>query len=272
MLCPYLDDEFGDADRTEVEAHLATCADCARKVHEESRFRTTLRARAQAASAEITAPAALRNRISMDVSSLHRRDTLRRFVPYAAAAAVLVVAAGSYQVLRTPARRSFLEDAAARHAKNLPVEVRPVGNTTDSVERWFQGKVDVPVRRLPLRNVVLGGARISNVKDREARYYAYEAPSQNGEPRRVGVFVIRDSSRDLEAPKLPEIEIQRAKGQNVAVFRDDEVVYFVTSELDERDIRSMLQQQPRGAAAPSLPAEVEPLHDRLAIQPAGLQQ
>lgn len=268
MLCPYLDNEFGAADRSEVEAHLATCAECARLVHEESRFRTALRAKAQAGAAEVVASAALRQRISLDLSATQRRDRLRRAVPYAAAAAVLVVATAAFQLLRPPAHRSFLEDAAARYAKNQPVEFRLGQGDQASpreVEDWFGGKVDHRVHVPQLRNVVLNGARISNVKDREAAYIAYET-TEGGGVKRVGVFVFPDPQQDLEAPRLADVQVQRARGYNVAVWRDDEVVYNLVTELDEDDIRRMLQQQQGDSLAS------EPPREPLRLQPAGLQR
>src|SRR5512146_2948683 len=101
MLCPYLDGEFGPDERLELEGHLATCPACARKVHEESAFRSAFRARAREAAA-VPLPEGFRERVREQMQAEDRRARFRAVIPYAAAAALVAVAGGGWAVLRTP--------------------------------------------------------------------------------------------------------------------------------------------------------------------------
>src|SRR5512146_2262909 len=100
MLCPYLDGEFGPDERLELEGHLATCPACARKVHQESAFRSAFRARAQEVAAA-PLPEGLRERVQQQMHAEDRRAYVRAVIPYAAAAALLAAAGGGGYALRT---------------------------------------------------------------------------------------------------------------------------------------------------------------------------
>lgn len=266
MLCPYLDGEFGPAERSELEAHLATCAVCASKVHHEAAFRSAFRARAQQA-ATVVVPDALRTRIRGSLRTEQRRNVVRTVLPYAAAAALVAVAGSSYALLRPEARVGFLDDAVKRHARNLPVEVRI--EDPAQVERWFDDKLDHRVHVPRLQNARLAGARVSNVKDREAAYISYEVNPQTGATRRIGVFAFPDRQRDLDAEPLQRVEVLRTdRGYNVATWREDEIVYQLVTDLDVSDIRRMLLDQGIDATYGHTP----PARPEVQFQPAGLQR
>ena len=185
----------------------------------------------------------------------------------AAAALVVGVAGGTWLTLRPERSQRFVDDAARRHAKRLPAEVAGVSH--ENVEAWFDGKLDhrVSVPRLP--NVRLSGARISNVSDRPAAYISYErTPEAQGAPsKRIGLFVFDDARRDVEAPPLPAVQVGSSQGYNVAVWRENEIVYELVTDLDESDIRRMLAQQ--ATAAGKQPAR--PVVPDVAAQPVLLQ-
>jgi mycothiol system anti-sigma-R factor len=254
FLYPYLDGEFQPEERLEVEAHLSRCAECARQVHEEARMQQALRRAARESVTGARAPAALRSRLQAGLRQEQRRERQWQWARASAAALVVVAAGGTWMALQPEQHLRFMEDAARRHARKLPVEI--AGGSHENVEAWFDGKLDhrVPVPRLP--NAILHGARISNVTDRPAAYISYErTPEAEGAPaRRIGLFVFDDSHREVQAPPLPSVQVGSSHGYNVAVWRDQEIVYELVTDLDETDIRRMLAEQGLPAGRPSRPA------------------
>ncbi|AKJ04414.1 anti-sigma factor (TIGR02949 family) [Archangium gephyra] len=267
ILYPFLDGEFQPEERLEVEAHLTGCAECAQRVNMEVRMQQSLRRAARHAVESTRAPDALRARIQLGIHQEQRRDTQMWWLRASAAAVVVLMAGGTWMALRPEQRQRFVEDAARRHARQLPVEV--AGNSHEHVEAWFNGKLDhrVSVPRLP--DVRLSGARISNVTDRPAAYISYErnADKQGAPARRIGLFVFDDAKREVEAPPLPSVQVGSSHGYNVAVWRDEEIVYELVSDLDESDIRRMVAEQ---AAAKSRPSH--PVSPDVAARPVALQR
>ena len=263
FLYPYLDGEFGPDERLEVEHHLAACQACALKLHQESRFLQAIRQKAREGTGA-SAPRSLRDNVLGGVRREQRQSRQRVWLRAAAAVMVVVGAASAYWALRTPVRKRFLDDATHWYAKRYPHEIQPGSHA--QAEAWFHGKLEhrVPVPRLP--NARLEGARLAYLQNREAAYIGYETVSLRGNPGRIGVFVFNDSGREVEAEPHPSLSNNR--GYQVAIWRDGEIVYELVSDLDEADIRSMLQQlqarstPPRPEALPLAPVP------SLAVQPA----
>jgi anti-sigma factor RsiW len=267
ILYPYLDGEFQTEDRLDVEAHLNQCAQCMQRVHEEARMQQSLRRAARHAVESTRAPDALRARIQMGLQQEQRRSRQAGWLRASAAALVVLAAGGAWMWRQPEPHRHFMEEAARRHAKKLPVEI--AGTTHEGVEAWFEDKVDhrVAVPRFP--DVTLAGARISNVKDRPAAYISYEhAAQKEGAPaRRIGLFVFDDAKRELEAPPLPSVQVGSSLGYNVAMWREGEIVYELVTDLDETDIRRIVTQQ-QGAAGSRPSRAVKP---DVAALPVSLQ-
>jgi len=280
FLYVYLDGEFGASEKVEFERHLASCSSCARKVHVESAFRENLRrlARESANAPSARAPESLRRSIQSWVRQEQQRAAFRGWVRASAAAAVIVAAGGAYFYLRPGSRAVYIEAAALRHAKSLPFEVQR--DAPELLEAWFKGKLEHSVRVPTFPNTTVAGARLSNVKDKQAAYIAYDAASVNsGRTTRIGLFVFQDSDRDVPAQPLSSVELDSSHGYNVAIWRDREIVYELVSDLDESDIRQMLAQSalPRRRSlvneqrpAPTTPAPT--VQTPSLVQPASLQQ
>src|SRR5262245_36502025 len=262
FLYPYLDGEFGPDERLQFERHLAQCSRCAQRVHLEAGFHEMLRKSTQELLFDpaLRAPDGLRRRIQGRLRQEQQRARARSWIRASAAAVVIATASGAYVYFRPGLRERFAEDAAMRHAKALPFEIQQT--TPDRFEAWFQGKLDhrVPVPRLP--NAKLAGARLSHVKDKQAAYIAYDAASSGGlGSRRIGLFVFYDAKKEFPAAPLPSLELDSSHGYNVATWRDHEIVYELVTDLDETDIRQMLngsQPTTRPSATPLPSAEVKP--------------
>ena len=128
----------------------------------------------------------------------------------------------------------IVKDAIRSHEKNLPVEVAGDAN---HVRRWMVGKVPVSVRPPHLGlsggGVALVGARIVHLQDRDAAQILYRVGQSN-----VTVYVFDASGMPMNAPRKRivdnrEIFVDHARGYNVVFYRDHDVGYAFTSDLEE---------------------------------------
>ncbi len=270
FLYPYLDGEFGPAERADVEKHLAGCGACAARLHSERAVHDAIRGKVRGLSDSPPAPEALRERIRGGLRAERRRETTAQWSRYAAAAAVVAVAGSSaYWYARPHSRQRYVDDAAARHAKRYPLEIRQP--SAGEIQDWFVGKLDhrVPVPVFP--NAQLAGARLANVQDKQAAYIAYDAVTPPGAtPRRIGLFVYDDKAGDADFTAVPEVG--SSHGYNVVSWREGEVVYQLVNDLDESDIRQMLaaERQRPPAEAPAGP--MNPLPTLPGVQPAAFHR
>ncbi len=279
FLYVYLDGEFGPSEKVQFERHLAECPSCARKVHLESVFRDSLRrlARESAGAPSACAPDTLRRTIHSWLRQEQQRTAVRHWVRAGAAAAVIAAAGGAYLYARPGPRGIYIEAAALRHAKSLPFEVQR--DAPEHLEAWFKGKLEHSVRVPTFPNTTVAGARLSNVKDKQAAYIAYDAAGANdGRTRRIGLFVFQDANRDVPAQPLSSVELDTSHGYNVAIWREREIVYELVSDLDESDIRQMLVQHnsPRRRSLvsdqrPAAPTSPPVPQTPTLVQPASLQ-
>jgi hypothetical protein len=137
---------------------------------------------------------------------------------------------------------SLIDDGVALHARALPLDY--IASDPRSAQQWLEGKLDFGVR-LPrfVKGPRLQGVRLSNVHQRLAAVVTYSLPQADG--RRVSLLIVDDPE-----PRLPgasrriadrEVWFSRAKGFNVASWRNDEIVYSLISDLDEADILALVQ-------------------------------
>jgi anti-sigma factor RsiW len=235
----YVDGEYGDSERDPVDAHLVGCPACAGRVLQERRFRELFRQKVREASG--TAPLSLRLKVQQGLRAEVRRRRVRTSVRFAVAAAVLAAVGVTSSAMLPRKLDGYVSDAARRHARVLPHEIHGRGH--EDVEAWFQGKLDHHVRLPRFSNAEIAGARLSNVQDRPAAYVRYEGQDRVGAPRTIGLFVFGDEKNDLGARPLPAASLESRLGYNVAVWRDGEIVYELVSDLDESDIRALLDAQ-----------------------------
>jgi hypothetical protein len=85
--------------------------------------------------------------------------------------------------------------------------------------------------------VRLVGARLSHIQDHPAAYVRYESPRGH-----MGLFILDDPQRRYGEVGRPmqvgaaTVRVINARGFNVAVWRRNEIVYSLVSDLDERDL------------------------------------
>ena len=256
QVTPFLDGELIDEARLELESHLARCERC--RAHVEVERHNLLAIREAARAGAPKAPEALKARVFGNLradDAHHRHVRWGKIAALAAGVTVTVVAANieykGYQ------RRLYEQDAALRHARQFPLEIE---QSPENIERWFGGKLDyrVSVPRFP--NAKMAGARLLQVRDKPAAYIRYDAPKQ------MGLFIYGDDN-DVDVGATPAVGTSH--GYNVVSWREGDVVYQLVTDLDERDIRELVQHPEHPEAAPAVAAPTSAIPQ---VQPASLQR
>ena len=243
-LDAYLDGEFDAPELAEAEAHLAACPRCGSLVESQARLRNALKAKLrEAMGAEAPAcraPPHLRARVEQALAH-HHRPLWRRMLAPVPIAAMAACAAGALVVLDGHGARNELlvQDAIAIHHRALPLEVDAA-----SMVPWFSGKL--PFRPAPPHLEAGGaaaeGARLSNLQQWPAAYIRYRLPKGQ-----AGLFIVDDPDGRFEAPGNERslgrgvVRIANKSGYNVAVWRKDEIVYSLVSDLDEDELVQLVR-------------------------------
>jgi anti-sigma factor RsiW len=243
----YLDGEFDDREQAEARAHLASCPRCLALTERAAALRTALRARLREAmgpGAEAgRAPQALRARVAESLAR-QRRPLWRRLlspVPLATAAAC---AAGVLVVLASHTSDGLLVEAVKKHHRGLPMEVTTASMGAEAIPGWFAGKLDFKPSppRFQETGAKVVGARLSQLREYPAAYIKYELPRGQ-----AGLFIVDDPDRRFEAPGREvrvgprTLRVMNARGYNVAVWRQDEIVYSLVSDLGEDDLFELVR-------------------------------
>jgi anti-sigma factor RsiW len=236
----YLDGEFDVRERAEVDAHLASCPACRSLFETQGRLRAALRERLREAmappSAAGRAPPALRARIEASLAR-ERRPLWRRVLSPLSIGALAACAAGALLVLSTHRSDDALVFEAVRsHHRGLPLEVMAASVGEASIPAWFAGKLDFHPSPPPFHGdgVHVLGARLSNLRELPAAYIRYALPRGQ-----AGLFIVDDPRRTFDpggrevqvGPRL--LRVVNARGYNVAIWREKEIVYSLVSDLDE---------------------------------------
>jgi anti-sigma factor RsiW len=236
----YLDGEFDGRERAEVDAHLAACPACRSLFETQGRLRAALREKLREAMGAPAgagrAPPALRARIEACLAR-ERRPLWRRLLSPLPFGALAACAAGALLVFTTHRPEDALVVEAVRsHHRGLPLEVMAASVGEASIPAWFTGKLDFHPSPPPFHGdgVHVLGARLSNLRELPAAYIRYELPRGQ-----AGLFIVDDPRRTFDprgravqvGPQV--IRVVNARGYNVAVWRENEIVYSLVSDLDE---------------------------------------
>ncbi|HKE21154.1 MAG TPA: anti-sigma factor [Bryobacteraceae bacterium] len=175
----WLDDELDAAERSAVERHIETCADCAA---------TAAQLRAQKAAIRSAAPyyrasRNLRQSIQTAVRAADRPSREKRWRWLAIAAAVLLAASASWNVLhlgsdesRAVATSHLAGSLFDNHMRSLVGTLVDVPSSDQhTVKPWFAGKLDFSpdVKNLDAEGFILAGGRLDYVGGRRVAALVY---------------------------------------------------------------------------------------------------
>lgn len=249
-LSAYLDAELDEPATSELEEHLAGCADC----------RTQLAALVALSDAVRRAgPLPLVDRAAGDVASedpsLRETPTVTRAarrwkrlmspgaVRGAAAAAVLVLALGiGYGVGRrqaAPPKADATSDVLSAHLRGLlPGRLLDVESSDrHQVKPWFAGRLDFspPVPDLAAQGFPLLGGRVDFVDGKRAAVLVY-----GRRLHRIDVFV-------LPATDAPAVADARM-GYNFLSWREGALAFVAVSDVNTADLRQLAALHAAAAA------------------------
>jgi len=244
FLHAYVDGEFSPEENAEVKAHLDECAICAQVVRLHRSYKAAM-LRANAAAPHVFY-GGVRERIAAESHGRWARAFQRPSAVAVAAACVGAAAwflAGGLSHPLFTARHSLVDDGIAIHKLALPLDFP----ATDprSAQQWLESKLDYGVRvpRFAQQGPRLQGVRLSSVHERRAALVTYSLPQSDG--RRVSLLIVDDPEQQLagDAHRVADREVwlSRAKGFNVASWRNNEIVYSLITDLDEQDVLALVQ-------------------------------
>ncbi len=247
-LEPYVDGEFDGRERAEANRHLASCPRCRELVETHGRARSLLRAKLREAmgtgSAAGSAPDGLQRRI-VEALARQRRPLWRRALSPVPLATMAACAAGVLVVLWGHAGTDpLIEEAVRKHARDLPLEVSTPMVPPDAIPAMLAPRLDFNPRppAFKAKGMRLMGARLSHLKDYSAAYMRYELPRGH-----AGLFIVDDPERRFgesgRAVRVGPATIRmiNSRGYNVAVWRQNEIVYSLVSDLDENDLVELVE-------------------------------
>ena len=247
----YVDGEFDVRERAEAELHLASCERCRTLAAGRALLRAALRAKLREAMAPPAAagraPAELRARIESELAR-RRRPLWRRALAPVPVATLAACAAGAAIVFLAhadgpTAASALAEEAIRSHHRDLPLDYVAASAGEVAIPSWFADKLDFkPSPPRFAHGVRLVGARFSHLREWPAAYVKYELPHGN-----AGLFIVDDPNGRFDAGGDPvdlgsrTIRVARGHGYNVAVWRDDKIVYSLVSDLDEPALRELVR-------------------------------
>lgn len=155
-------------------------------------------------------------------------------VPAAAAAAVLVVfgSPSDSTEVAAPEIVPLVEDVVRRHSAAPPPEVSGPGN---QVAGFFRGMLTFPARPVEFKgnqDAALVGARLSNVRERDAAAFYYDVGG-----RRVTVMVFEpppsfEEGADHVRLHGRDVYYRNVHGYTVPIVEEDGLAYAFTGDLD----------------------------------------
>jgi anti-sigma factor RsiW len=211
----------------------------------------------------LRAPEGLRARIAVGLDQEQRLQSRQRMIEMARRAwpsvAMGLTAAASLVLLFgkvSPSAHSVIDEAVYMHTKSLPLEV----STTElsALQPLFEKHLDFPVRppSFPRQQMALMGGRLSHLGPRDAAYLEYQLdhggtlatnPFVCGPSKRMSLFVVADPEgelrivgNDMARVANHEVLMTTVRGYNVAVWRSNEIVYSMVTDLGRAETLNLL--------------------------------
>ena len=223
-LDAYLDRELDAASAATVRDHAGGCAACSQRIAERGALGRLLRS-----APYYPAPDRLRTRVS---AQTRRSMSMRRLLPWAAAA-VLVLSIGSgITLLRPGATRgdTMADEVVSGHVRSLMADHLFDVRSTDqhTVKPWFLGQLDFspPVVDLAAMGFPLVGGRLDYLDGRTVAALVYQRQKHTinvfVSPQRGGAFAAND--------------VRAVRGFHVHHWNRDGMSFWVVSDLNDVEL------------------------------------
>ncbi len=225
--------------------HLARCAACQKYLRENEGLRAQIRKLAESEHA----PPALREQVHAMVRGQPAGRARRRPLGVrAAAAGVFLVLAGYglkwYHSERSLSPNRLVQEFIADHLHYLPGREEIVSESARDVEKWFQGRVDFPVRIPEVPTAALEDARVCTIAGRKAALVHYR---RKPDDTLISLFVAA-APQTLERQKNSVALSTSYQGFNATLWCQRGLVYSLVAALDDASLKqiaeSVRQQEP----------------------------
>jgi anti-sigma factor RsiW len=222
-LDAYLDRELDVESAKDVGDHIGGCVACRRLVMEREALGGLVRA-----APYHTAPERLRARV---LAHTTRSNTIRRAVPWAAAAALVVSLGAGIGLWRTSSTRSesFANEVVDNHVRSLMASHLFDVQSTDehTVKPWFLGKLDFspPVADLTSIGYPLVGGRLDYLGGRPVAALVYTRRQHT-----INVFV----SPEHDGAVAPAA-VRSIRGFHVHHWIRDSMSFWAISDLNDAE-------------------------------------
>jgi len=239
---------LAEPQRTQMTAHLQTCADCRRLVERERALERALELRPR-----FPLPERLRETLTATMTGAKVESGTRRPRPRLARWAAVVVpslaaALLAVMLVRGPAgsRQPLVDEAINDHLRVLyaqhPIEIESGG--IHQVKPWFAGKLDfAPVLQFSGdEEFPLQGGAIAVFVDRKAATFVFKHRLHL-----ASLFVFR--GQDLSFPSRtdrpiggPSATSAASRGFNVLLWRDHDLGYALVSDMDPNSLARLAEK------------------------------
>lgn len=230
LLHALIDGELDAGHAREVEAHIASCPDCAAQLREFLEFRKKL----TPAALRFAVPASLRTRIEGKLPApraamASRRSVIKGFA-LGATASALAASGVLVMVMRTDDERRVLGEVVSAHLRSLQAQHLTDVQSSDqhTVKPWFNGRLDVapPVIDLAAQGFTLLGGRLDYADAKPVAAIVYR--------RRVHVinlFCAPAPASDRRAAKM-----QSLHGFNVRSWSENGLNLWAVSDINAEEL------------------------------------
>jgi anti-sigma factor RsiW len=228
-LDAYLDRELDEGSSKAVRDHLGECAACRREVAEREALARLVRA-----APYYSAPARLRHNV---LALAAHRSVVRRVLPWAAAAILVIAAGAGTSLLQSGVAQSeaISDEAVSSHVRSLMADhlfdVRSADQHT--VKPWFLGKLDFspPVVDLATLGFPLVGGRVDYFGGHPVAALVYERRQHT-----INVFVLPVND-DANA----RASVRTIRGFHVRRWSHGGMNFWAVSDLNEAELTQFCQ-------------------------------
>ncbi len=244
LLHALIDGELDAGHARDVEAHVATCANCTDKLEAFRAMHATI----TRTNLKGSAPASLRNRIEAALPAPQAdvarpvqflRPTRRSFFGGFATGAVLsgaLAASLMLIVVRNGQEQTIAGEVVSAHIRSLQAGHLMDVETSDqhTVKPWFDGKVDVapPVIDLTAQGFTLLGGRLDYIDGEPVASVVYQ--------RRKHIINLFVAQRLGTAHST--VRVATVQGYNIRNWSDKGLDFWAVSDLDGEELGEFVQK------------------------------
>ena len=244
LLHALIDGELDAGHARDVEAHIASCANCAWRLEAFRAMRSTM----TRANLKEHAPASLRDRIDASLPApkpnvvapvQFMRPTRRSFFGGFASGAVLsgaIAASLVLAVMRNGQEQTIAGEVVSAHIRSLQAGHLMDVETSDqhTVKPWFDGKVDVapPVIDLTAQGFTLLGGRLDYIDGEPVASVVYQRRKHI-----INLFVAQRLGTEHATVRASTVQ-----GYNVRNWADKGLDFWAVSDLDGEELGEFVQK------------------------------